>query len=57
MLVGLNSMGGKAMAKTPRNGKQAWSTPELHRIVAGSAEAASNKGLQDTGTPPSQDKS
>ncbi len=45
------------MAKTPRNEKrQAWSTPQLQRIVAGSAETVDNKGGDDGGTG-SNDKS
>ena len=34
-----------------------WKTPELQRIEAGSAEAATNKGANDDGGAPSQDKS
>ena len=37
--------------------RQDWSTPELRKISAGSAEAKSNKGNVDGGTPPSFDKS
>ena len=39
------------------DGRQGWSTPELRKIHAGSAEAKSNKGNIDGGTPPSFDKS
>lgn len=46
------------MTKISNNGeRQAWSTPELRRIDAGSAEAVDNKGGGDNGTPPSLDKS
>lgn len=34
-----------------------WTTPELQRIEAGSAEARVNKGVKDDGGVPSQDKS
>ena len=46
------------MTKISSNdGRQGWSTPELRKIHAGSAEAKSNKGNNDGGTPPSFDKS
>ena len=34
-----------------------WSTPELRRIDAGSAENVNNTDLNDDGGPPSNDKS
>lgn len=34
-----------------------WSTPELRKIRAGSAESTANAGRVDGGTPPSKDKS
>ena len=39
-----------------QSNRQAWSTPELRRIDAGSAEAVDNKGGADGGTA-STDKS
>jgi hypothetical protein len=41
---------GKSMTKIMRNDKrQAWSTPELRRISAGSAEAVKGTGIADGG--------
>lgn len=37
--------------------RQQWSTPELRKIRAGSAESRANFGVADGGTPPSKDKS
>lgn len=46
------------MTKISSNdGREAWSTPELRKISAGSAEAKDNSGPNDGGTPPSLDKS
>ena len=46
------------MTKIHNNdGRQAWSTPELRKISAGSAESTANTGRVDGGTPPSKDKS
>ncbi|MEO6581064.1 MAG: hypothetical protein ABIN83_07915 [Sphingomicrobium sp.] len=46
------------MTKISSNdGRQDWSTPELRKIRAGSAEAKVNTGVNDGGTPPSKDKS
>lgn len=45
------------MIKTPSGGKRLpWTTPGLHRIEAGSAEAL-KKGLGGDGGAPSADKS
>ena len=45
------------ISNTENEKRQLWSTPELRRISAGSAEAARNQGRNDGGTPPSFDKS
>lgn len=39
------------------NERLPWTTPELKRIEAGSAEAANNKSAIGDGGPPSSDKS
>lgn len=46
------------MPKFPSDEKRLpWSTPQLLRIKAGSAEAKNNKDLIDDGGPSSSDKS
>lgn len=46
------------MTKASRNNKrQTWSTPELRRISAGSAEADTNAGASDAGGPGANDYS
>lgn len=45
------------MLKSSDNEKLPWSTPQLLRIKAGSAEAKDNKGLIDDGAKSSTDKS
>ena len=49
---------GKSMTKVTSNEKrQAWSTPELRRIRAGSAEALNNAGAKNDGGSPGPNKS
>lgn len=45
------------MQEEQRKRRIPWSTPELQRIEAGSAENTTNKGANDDGGAPSQDKS
>jgi hypothetical protein len=45
------------MHQSRGNEKLPWSTPQLLRITAGSAEAKDNKGLIDDGGKSSLDKS
>ena len=44
------------MNKTKKE-RRRWSSPELRRIDAGSAQNATNTGVKDDGGLPSQDKS
>lgn len=46
------------MTKTRNDGERLpWTTPQLRRIEAGSAEAVDNKGATGDGGPPAADKS